>query len=93
VWGRALAAVRDQVQPPALFGTYLASAELERVDGDTVVVRAVDEFHAEKLVRGWGAELCAALAAELRAPTTLVVGRFRCTGAPDDGSETTAPPA
>lgn len=87
LWGRALAAVRDRVQPPALFATYLASATLERVDGDTVVVRAVDDFHAEKLVRAWGRDLCASLAAELGRPATLAVGRFRCSSVPEDGAQ------
>lgn len=78
VWGRALAAVREQVVPAALFATYLASAQLERVDDDAVVLRAVDDFHAEKLVRGWGDVLRGLLSVELQRPVSLVVGRFRC---------------
>ena len=90
LWGRALAAVRDHVQPAALFRTYLASAQLERVDGDTIVVRALDDFHAEKLVRAWGAELCTHLGAEVGRPVTLVVGRFRCEGRIAPGPDTPA---
>ena len=90
LWGRALAAVRDRVQPPALFVTYLASARLERVDGDVVVVRAIDDFHAEKLVRTWGTELCAHLGAELERPVTLVAGRFRCEGGMPAGPDVAA---
>ncbi|HEY0779888.1 MAG TPA: hypothetical protein VGD56_18125, partial [Gemmatirosa sp.] len=90
LWGRALAAVQDQVRPAALFGTYLASAQLERVDGDVVVVRAIDDFHAEKLVRTWGAELCTRLSAELGRPMTLVAGRFRCEGRTPAGPDASA---
>jgi hypothetical protein len=77
VWGRARAAVRADVSP-ALFAAYLAPTELEAAPRDgEVVVRAADDFAAEKVVRSWGDALLAALRAELGEGTTLRVNRFR----------------
>lgn len=95
VWGRALAGLRPHVQPPALFATYLASAQLECVEArdgaHTVSVRAVDDFHAEKLVRGWGSDLRAHLEAELGSPVVLIAGRFRSGSRPEDSPDPADP--
>jgi hypothetical protein len=75
-WGRAIAAVRPDV-PPALFAAYLAPTALESVASDGgVVVRAADDFAAEKVARTWGGELLAALRAELGSEATLRIHRF-----------------
>jgi hypothetical protein len=75
-WGRARAALRPQLST-ALFAAYLAPTTLESAAGGDVVVRAADDFAAEKVVRVWGDALLAALRAELGDQATLQVNRFR----------------
>lgn len=76
-WGRALAAIRPQLAP-ALFAAYLAPTALESAEPrGEVVVRAADDFAAEKVVRTWGDALLGALRTELGETTTLRVNRFR----------------
>lgn len=92
LWGRALAAIRPEVEPPFVFRTYLASCTLDSVDGDAVRVRAVDDFHAEKVARSWGERLRGLVSAELGRPSALYVGNFRCGGAESDAVDATSSP-
>jgi hypothetical protein len=76
-WTRAVAGIRDAV-PPALYAAYLADTALDAIapEGE-VVVRAADDFAAEKVVRSWGDALLGALRLELGEAATLRVNRFR----------------
>lgn len=94
VWGRALAAVRPDVAP-ALFAAYLLPTTLEAIgDGGAVVVRAADDFAAEKVVRTWGEPLVRALQRELGPGATLQIHRFRAgdAGHAGDDSDRDPPP-
>jgi hypothetical protein len=77
-WGRALARLRP-TEPDSVFRAFLAETELLAEDGETVVVRAPSDFHAEKIVRSWGARLETLLAEELGRAVRLQVNGLRRT--------------
>lgn len=88
LWGRAVRAIQGEIEPQFLVRTYLASATLDRVEGDVVHVRAVDDFHAEKAVRTWGLALQERITAEIGRAVVLMIGRHRCEASDRTSAET-----